>query len=309
MDPVNLNRIFRILPYALDICPAEIIDLSVISWIIKDSHDEVICERLYFALADSAVSVVVQPDRNSIQCSVILYIPVKDQLHNFCLFRLYYQFLINTAVSIRSRSSRPSAVKNLLHLTSHELNIDVLTLDLCHGRQNCQRQLSARRRTVNGVFHTDQINLIIFQKLKGLQYVRRIPSEPGQLEHQNKRDIVLLAGYIIQHLQECRSSDYALAGFPCIAVFTGYFKILIVRILAEAFLLCLQAVPFRLSCRRDSRVDIAFLLSHRIPPFGCSSSHSTPRNFIMSGFDLSVSAKSAVRKKFANGAPVIPYHD
>ena len=94
MDPVNLNRIFRILPYALDICPAEIIDLSVISWIIKDIHDEVICERLYFALADSAVSVVVQPDCNSVQCSIILYIPVKDQLNNLRLFRFYYQFLI-----------------------------------------------------------------------------------------------------------------------------------------------------------------------------------------------------------------------
>lgn len=184
MDSINLDRIFGIPPYAFQIRPAKIIDLSVIGRIIQNIHDEVIGKRLSWTL-------------------LILLYPL--------LF---------------SQIATPFSV----------------------------------------------------------------PSKSGQLEYQHKRDIVLLTGYIIQYLQECRSSDYALSGFPRIAVFSGYFKVLIIRILAEAFLLCLQAVPFCLSYRGDSRVDIAFLSSHRIPPFGCSSSHSTPRNFIMSCFDLFVSA-------------------
>ena len=66
MNPVNLDRVFQILPHTLQIRPAEVIDLSVIGRIIQDIHDKVIGERLYFALADSAVSVVIQPNCNSV---------------------------------------------------------------------------------------------------------------------------------------------------------------------------------------------------------------------------------------------------
>ena len=177
MNPVNLNRILRLPFDTLKICPAVVIQLPVIDRIIQDIDDKVIGEGLFFTLADTRISVIVQPDCHTVQRPIILYVLIKDQPDDFRLCRFDLQFLVHAPVSVWSRSARPSTVQELLHLSRHELNIDVLTLDLGNRRQNCQSELSSRRGTVYGIFHADKIHFVIFQQLQRLQDIRSIPSE------------------------------------------------------------------------------------------------------------------------------------
>ena len=59
MDSVNLDRILGFPFDTLQICPAVVVQLSVIDRIIQDIDDEVIGKWLFFTLADPRIPVII----------------------------------------------------------------------------------------------------------------------------------------------------------------------------------------------------------------------------------------------------------
>ena len=130
--------------------------------------------------------------------------------------------------------------------------------------------ISSLDRFVNSIIH------IIVQKcLDGFQHIRSVPSETGQLKHQHIRDLILPTGDIVHHLHKGRPSQDALPRFSGVTVFARDFKVLIFRVLAQAFLLSFQAVAFRLGGRGNTGINVTFLF-HILTSFGCSLLHGSP---------------------------------
>ena len=97
------------------------------------------------------------------------------------------------------------------------------------------------------------------------------PDEPFFWKQSNN----IFVGDIVHHLHKGRPSQDALPRFSGVTVFARDFKVLIFRVLAQAFLLSLQAVAFRLGGRGNTGINVTFLF-HILTSFGCSLLHGSP---------------------------------
>ena len=79
----------------------------------------------------------------------------------------------------------------------------------------------------------------------------------------------------IRDSHKSRPSSNAFPGLSGVTIFARDFKVLILRVLMQAFLLGFQAVALRLSSRGNTGVNVAFLF-HVLTSFGCSLSHGSP---------------------------------
>ena len=97
------------------------------------------------------------------------------------------------------------------------------------------------------------------------------PDEPFFWKQSNN----IFVGDIVHHLHKGRPSQDALPRFSGVTVFARDFKVLIFRVLAQAFLLSFQAVAFRLGGRGNTGINVTFLF-HILTSFGCSLLHGSP---------------------------------
>ena len=255
--------------------PAVVYNLPAVKRIVQDTGGEIPVIGAGTSSGNPPVSVVIQPPHYCGKLHIRFQILGINQPDNLRFPWLNSQLPVLIPIPERRRSACPASLHHLLHPSGHKLHPDILPFNLRYSGQDRQSQPSALGGTVNTVFHTYQIHIIVQKRLNGFQHIRGVPSETGQLKHQHIRDLLLPADDVVHHLHKGRSSQDALSGFSGVTVFARDFKVLIFRVLAQAFLLSLQAVAFRLGGRGNTGVNVTFLF-HVLTSFGCSLLHGSP---------------------------------
>ena len=255
--------------------PAVIYNLPAVKRIVQDTGGKIPVIGAGASSGNPPVPVVIQPPHYCGKLHIRFQILGINQPDNLRFPRLNSQLPVLIPIPERRRSACPASLHHLLHPSGHKLHPDVLPFNLRHSGQDRDGQSSALGGTVNTVFHTYQIHIIVQKRLDGFQHIRGVPSEPAQLKHQHIRDLILSAGDIVHHLHKGRPSQDALPRFSGVTVFARDFKVLIFRVLAQAFLLSFQAVAFRLGGRGNTGINVTFLF-HVLTSFGCSLSYGSP---------------------------------
>ena len=255
--------------------PAEIYDLPAVKRIVQHTGRKIPVKGTGASFGNPPVPMVIQPPYYCGQLHFRFQILGVDQSDNLRFPRLHCQAAALIPVSERRGAARPASLHHLLHPPGHKLHPDVLPFNLRHSGQDGKGQPPALGGTVNTVFHTHQIHAIVQKRLDGFQNIRGIAPEAGQFKYQHIRDLILLTGDVLHHLHKGRPSGNALPGPSGVTIFARDFKVFILRVLMQAFLLRFQAVALRLSSRGNPGVNVAFLF-HVLTSFGCSLSHGSP---------------------------------
>ena len=144
----------------------------------------------------------------------------------------------------------------LLNAAFHGLGTDVFALDLCHGGQHGNHQLTGFLGAVDTVLYADKIHAIILHGLQGGQHIRSVAPEAGQLEHQHEGHTVLAGLDILHHAIELRTSLDGLAGFSGVLVLTDDLIPIELRICLDAVFLRVEGVTVGLHDGGDAGVDV-----------------------------------------------------
>ena len=254
---------------------ATVCDLAAVDRIVQHCLDEVGGEGGQHVVLSQlfGVAVAVQILGDGADPVARMHIPVIDDPDDLGFILGNQDQAVFQPIAVRCKAAIPLALAGLLLSADHGLRADIFTLDFCHSGQNGDHQLAAFLGGINAILHADQVDAIVLHELKGVQHVRCVSAETGELEDENIINAVLLCLNVLKHPPEFHASLNVLSGEALVRVFADDGHFLIRRISAELFSLRVQRVAVNLHAGGYTGVDVAISpLPHHLhqdsPPSG-----------------------------------------